>query len=127
MKYDVQELLCQKFNLSQTSIQFNSNFKQLFPNNLYQYPFAPFAVKFTVEDLFPRAEIQFSAGNGNNHFTAHDGAFQMGIGIVFKTIVPVLRIGFFRCKFFKPDFKIMMQTRFIIIDKYAAGDMHGIA
>ena len=35
--------------------------------------------------------------------------------------------GFMRGKIFQPKLKIIVQTRFIVIDKHRCGDMHGVA
>ena len=37
------------------------NTRVLFSNDLYQYPFTSFPVKFTIEDLFPGAKVQLPA------------------------------------------------------------------
>jgi hypothetical protein len=62
----------------------------LFPYYLYQQPLAPFAVKFAIKDLLPWSEIKPSPRYGNHNFPSHYGPFQMGIGIVFIAIMPVL-------------------------------------
>ena len=41
------------------------------------------AVEFAVENLFPRAEIQFAFGDRNDNFAAHDLTLQVCIGVVF--------------------------------------------
>jgi len=51
----------------------------------------------------------------------------VSVGIIFKSIMLVLRVRLFRGQFFEPYFKIMMQAGFIIIDKDTAGDVHGVA
>ena len=40
----------------------------LLPDDFHERALAPVAVEFAVENLFPRAKIQFSFGNGDNDF-----------------------------------------------------------
>ena len=61
----------------------------LLPYYLYQYPLAALAVELAVEDLFPGTKVKPAAGNGCNHFTAHDLPFQVGIGINLAGVVAV--------------------------------------
>ena len=51
---------------------------------------SPAAVEFAVEDLFPRAEIEFAFGDGDDDFAAHDLAFHVGVGVVFAGAVVVV-------------------------------------
>ena len=62
------------------------NFTSL-PNNFHQHALAAVAVEFTVENLFPRAEIQFPFRDGHHDFAAHDLAFHVRVGIVFTGAV----------------------------------------
>jgi hypothetical protein len=48
----------------------------------------------------------------------------VGIGVVFRSIVVVLRVGFFGCKSLQPRFKIGMETGLIVIDKDGSSDVH---
>ena len=49
------------------------------------------AVEFAVENLFPRAEVQFAFGDCNEDFPAHDLTLEMGVSVVFAG--PVVSIG----------------------------------
>src|SRR5207244_270545 len=51
-------------------------------NNLHQHPFRPPAVEFAVENLLPRAEVEFAFGDRHDHFAAHDLPFVVGVGVV---------------------------------------------
>ena len=86
----------------------------------YQNPFAAFSVKLPVKDLFPGTEIHLSVGHSHYHLPAHQCPFDMGIGIILKSVMFVLAVRLFRSKFLKPHFKVMMQSGFIIIDKNTA-------
>jgi len=52
-------------------------------DDFHEGAFAAAAVEFAVEDLFPRAEIEFAFGNGDDDFAAHDLALEMGVGVIF--------------------------------------------
>ena len=62
------------------------------PNHLHQYPLGSSAVEFAVEDLFPGAEVEFSVGDGDDDFSAHDLAFVMSVGVVFTGAVVVVAL-----------------------------------
>src|SRR5215469_4307740 len=99
----------------------------LFPNDLDQDALSPVAVKFAVEYLFPRAEIQFAFGYGHDHFAPHDLTFQMGVSVVLaRAIVPVLAGRFVRREFFEPILVILQQAIFRVIYEYCRSYMHGI-
>ena len=99
----------------------------LFTDYLHQHSLPSHAVKLTIKHLLPRTKIHLTVGDGNDHFTAHQGSFDMGICIVLEAIVFILSIRFFRCQFFQPHLEILMKARFIIVDKDTGRDMHGIA
>lgn len=96
------------------------------PNDLDQRALTAQAVEFAVEDLFPRAEIEFALRDRDHDLAAHDGALEVGVGIVFRTVVFVLGVGLFRCELFQPDFEILMQAGLIVVDENGGGDVHGI-
>lgn len=50
----------------------------------------------------------------------------MCIGIILKTVVPVLGVWFFRSQLLKPNLKIVMKPALIIIYEYAGSDVHGV-
>ena len=99
----------------------------LFADDFDQDAFAAFAVEFAVEDLFPGAEIEFAGGDGANNLTAHDGAFEMGVGVVFAgVIVVILGIRLFGGEFFEPAFPVFEETGLIVVDENGGGDVHGV-
>ena len=53
-------------------------------------------------------------------------AFEMSVGVILCSIMLVLRVRFFRCQLFKPALQIMMKPGFIVVNKDAGGDVHGI-
>lgn len=99
----------------------------LLPNNLNQNSFSSHSVEFPIEDLFPGAEIKPTVRNGHNYFAPHDLSFQMGIGIVFVAVVPVLAVRLFGGKALQPLFKVGMQSTFIVVYKYTGRNVHGVA
>jgi hypothetical protein len=63
----------------------------LLANYLHQHPHSPSSVKLSVEDLFPRSEIQFAFRDPNHNFSFHYLSLEMGFRVVFpRSIVPIL-------------------------------------
>ena len=54
----------------------------LFSNYFNQHPFPPAAVKLTIKDLLPGAEVQAASGYGDYHFPSHDLSFEVGIPVI---------------------------------------------
>jgi predicted tellurium resistance membrane protein TerC len=50
----------------------------------------------------------------------------MGIGVIFRAIVLVLRVRLFWRQLFKPPFEIVMKSGFIVVDKDTGRDMHRV-
>jgi hypothetical protein len=51
----------------------------------------------------------------------------MRVGVIFKAVMPVLGVRFFGGDFFEPLFEVLMQTGFVVVDKYACCDVHRVA
>jgi hypothetical protein len=100
--------------------------KQLFSDDLDKDFLVPLAVEFSVEDLLPGPEIEFAVRDGTDHFTPHYGPFQMGVGVVFKTVVLVLAVWFFRRKALQKPFEVPVQAAFIIVYEHACRYMHSV-
>ncbi|VTR70089.1 hypothetical protein DESC_780278 [Desulfosarcina cetonica] len=98
----------------------------LFPDDLHQHPLFTAAIKLTIENTLPGAEIQAPLRNGHDHLPAHDLPFHMRIGIVFADIVPILRHRFVGGQFFQPDIIVVVQAGFIVIDEHRGGDVHRV-
>ena len=97
---------------------------ELFPDNFDKDSFVSASIVFAVEYLLPGAEVELALSYSHNHFTPHDLAFEMGVGVVLETIVSILSIGFFRRKLFEPIFEVRMEARFVVVYKYACCYMH---
>jgi hypothetical protein len=96
-------------------------------NDLDEDPLLSSAVEFAVEELFPRAEIQFAGRDRDHDFAAHDLTLQMRVGVIFAgAIVVVGRGGRVRRQFLQPNLVIVVQTGFIIVDEDRRGDVHGV-
>ena len=50
----------------------------------------------------------------------------MGVGIILSAVMGVLGMRLFGGEFFKPFLKIPVQPGFVVINKNARGDVHGI-
>src|SRR5262245_42840555 len=80
-------------------------------------------VKFGVEDLLPWAQIERAVGNGQRYLMAHDGAFEMRVGVVFAGLMMTIVLAR-RRKFFQPLLKIVDQPVFPVVHVDAGSDVH---
>ena len=63
----------------------------------------------------------------HDDFSAHDGAFKVGVRVVFAGVVmAILPVRFFRRQLLEPFFIVRVQTAFVIVDKDTCRDVHGI-
>src|SRR5262249_43272899 len=67
----------------------------LISHNFPPHPFAPSGVELPVENLLPRAKIEFALGNGDDNFASHHLSFYVRIGIVFAGIVVAILLDRF--------------------------------
>jgi hypothetical protein len=66
----------------------------IIPDDFHEHALAAVAVEFAVENLFPRAEVQFALRDGHDDFAAHDLAFQVRVGVVLAgAVVMVFLVG----------------------------------
>ena len=66
-----------------------------FSNYLHQHPLPAAAIKFAVENLFPRAEVELAFSNRDYNFAAHKLPFDVGVAVVFAgEIVSIVAGGF---------------------------------
>jgi hypothetical protein len=95
----------------------------LLPDDLDQHPLGPVAVEFAVENLFPRAEVEFPLGDGDDDFPAHDLTLQMGVGVVLAgaVVVVMVRVGIERRQFLQPLAEIMVQAALVVVDEDRTG------
>ena len=87
------EITCPKSEISNQLRAFCR--RGLLSDDFNEHAFATSSVEFTVENLFPRPEIQFAFGDRDNDFPAHDLTFEMGVGVVLPG--SVMSIGRRRC------------------------------
>src|SRR5690554_51441 len=80
----------------------------LFTNNLNQDPFFPLSIKFTIKNLFPGPEVQFSISNSNHNFSSHNLSFEVSIPVGFKSIMLITGNRFMRGQFLQPVFIVIM-------------------
>jgi len=81
----------------------------LLADYLNQRAFFSSAVEFSVEDLLPRAEVEFAVCDRCNNLPAHDLSLQMAVCVVLSRVVAVLRNRLMWCKLFEPRVKVMMK------------------
>src|SRR5690242_13772738 len=90
----------------------------LLTDNLDQDTLPSASIELSIEDLFPRSEIQFALRHSHDHLAPHDLTFHMRVGIVFPcVVVTVLVDRFVGCEPLQPLIIILMQSMFIIIDE----------
>jgi hypothetical protein len=70
--------------------------------------------------------VKPASGNGRYHFPPHDLPFHVRVGVYLAGIVAVGPYRFMRRQFFKPHVKVVVQARFIIVDKNTGGNVHGV-
>ena len=70
--------------------------------------------------------MEFAVGYGDHRFPPHDLPFQVSVGVYFAGVVMVGRNRLVGGEFFKPHIEVMVQAGFVVIDKDAGGDVHGI-
>ncbi len=90
----------------------------LFADDLNQHALSTPAIELAIEDLFPRTEIEFAGSNRYDYFAAHDLPFQVRIGVIFAgAIVPVAGDRRVRGELLQPEFVVVVQTRFVVVDE----------
>jgi hypothetical protein len=88
------------------------------PNDLHQRPLPPQAVEFAVENLLPRAEVEFAGGDGHDDLAAHDGALQVGVGIILAgAVVRVGGVRLFWRELFQPALVVAVEPGFVVVDE----------
>ena len=66
-------------------------------DDLYEHPFSATAIELAIEDLLPRTEVESSIRDRHDDLSAHDGAFKVGVRVVFAgVVVAILPVGVFR-------------------------------
>ena len=84
-----------------------------FAEDLDQDALRSVAVELAVEDLLPGPEIEPALGDRHDDLAAHDGAFQVGVGVVLAGAVVVvdIRRGIERGEAFQPHAEVVVQPR----------------
>lgn len=100
----------------------------LLANDLNQHSLRTPAVKFPVKNLLPWSEIEFAVSDGDDHLSAHDLTFVVGVGIVLTG--PVMGIsgrrGVEGRKLLQPATKVFVQSRLVVVNKYRRRNVHRV-
>jgi hypothetical protein len=89
----------------------------LLSNNFDEHALAPLAIKLTVKNLFPRAEIEFAIRDSTDDFAAHDLALEVRIRVIFAgAVMSVLPGRLVRREFLQPHVIIVQQTILRVVD-----------
>jgi hypothetical protein len=59
-------------------------------DHLHQHTFSSQPVKFPVENLFPRTEVQPTFGDRDNHFSPHQLSLDMGVAVILSRLVMLI-------------------------------------
>ena len=81
---------------------------RLFADDLNKDPLIPPSIELPIKNLLPWTEIEPPLCDGYNDLSPHNGALEVCIRIVFRTIVAVLTVWLFWCQPFQPCFKVSM-------------------
>ena len=92
----------------------------LFADDLDQHPLAAAAVELAVENLLPRAEVEFAFRDRDDDFPAHDLALHVGVGVVLAgAVVVVAANGLVRRELFEPGVVVVVQAALVVVDENA--------
>jgi hypothetical protein len=100
----------------------------LFTNNLHQDALFAASIELVIEDVLPRAEVEFPIRDGDNNFPTHDLPLVVSVGVVFAGAVVVIPLGRWieRCQFFQPLFVVFVQAWFCIVNEYRRSNVHRV-
>ncbi len=94
-------------------------------DNLHKNSLTTTSVELAIENLLPRAEVEFPACDRHDDFSPHHLSLQMGISIIFPCIVmPVHRP--LRSEPFQEIIVVLQQTGLIVIDVDTGRDVHRV-
>src|SRR5208337_3485686 len=97
----------------------------LIADDLDEHPLAPASVEFAVEDLLPGAEVKLAPGYCNHHFTAHDLAFHVSVGIVFAAVVVAIAVDrLVRGQMFEPRGVVAVESALVVVYEHGSSDVH---
>src|SRR4029453_108249 len=94
-----------------------------YPHNLDDDPLASPPVELSVEHLFPGAEVERTGGDGQDHLMPHDGPLQMRVGIVFASLMVLVREAG-RRQLLEPFLKIVDEAVLPVVDVNAGRNVH---
>src|SRR6266446_8410064 len=92
----------------------------LFSHYFNDDSFVALAVEFGIENLLPRAEIEFSVGDRDDDLVMNDQRFEVSVSIVFSGLVMlvVLPEGSER---FQPLVDVFNESALIVVDIDSGG------
>src|SRR5262245_61714750 len=92
-----------------------------------KHPFLATTVKFAIEDLLPGTEVELAFRDCDDHLAPHHLPFQVSVTIVLAgQIVTVALQRLVRSQLLEPFLVIVMESRFVVVNKDRSGDMHCI-
>ena len=96
-------------------------------DDFHEHALSPPAIELAVENLLPRAEVEFALGDRHDDLASHDLPLEVSIGVVLTgPIVLVLGNRFMWGEFFQPDVVVVQKPVFRVVDEHRRADVHGI-
>src|SRR5213594_3844097 len=98
------------------------------PDDLDEDALVTPAVELPVKDLLPRTEVELPSRNSNNDLAPHDLALVVCVTVVLPRAVVVVALGAWivRGERLEPARVILVQTRRVVVDEDAGGDVHRV-
>src|SRR5687767_6858116 len=95
--------------------------------DLHEHTFSASAVKLTIKDLLPGAEVQLAFCDRDDDLAAHYLSLDVSVGVVFSRFVVVITTNRFMWRdLLEPRFIVAMQPAFIVVNEHRRRDVHRI-
>jgi hypothetical protein len=96
----------------------------LLSNNLDDDPFGALPIEFAVEEALPRAKVDSAIGDGQDDLVMQQEVFEVGIAVILSRLMMAIG-GIFGCELLCPFHDVAVEARFLVLDDYRRGEMHG--
>jgi hypothetical protein len=106
----------------------NGKGQLLLADKLHEHPFITSTIEFTVEDLFPGAEIEPTFRDGDHNLSTHDLSLEVCVGVILAgAIVKIaLRALVKGSERLKPSMIVGMKSGLVVVNKHGRRYMHGV-
>src|SRR5215213_11226310 len=98
---------------------------ELLTDDFHQHALLTPAIKLAIKNLLPWSEVQLTSCDRNDDLATHHLSLNVSVSVIFSSLVVMITAdGFVWRELFKPDFIIVMQPTFVIVNENRSGDMH---